>query len=696
MDRGLARAALAGCALFLSLAAPAGAATTIVVTSTADSGGGSVRAALASADPGDTISIPTPGDYAVTSAELAVTKNVVIQGAGASQVRLVADGNNRVLNVSAGDVTISGLTVTGGGLTGSSVEGGGIANGTGRLALRNVTVSNNFANDPSASIPGGGGIVNHGGTLVLIESLVTGNTTSITAAGGGIPQGGGIHSQDGNVAITRSTITENTASIAMEGGVSDGGGISISRGRLDIVDSTIAANHALGGSVPRGGGAFVFNATTNITGSTITGNNAADNTIPEGGGFMQIEGSLQMVNSTVSGNSADNTDLSDSGGLLLGSLTAEITNSTIANNSATGTGGRGGNLNIFDSTLTFRNTIVGGGTAVTDANCSVASDATINSSGGNLDSLDQCRFTGPGDLRNTDPLLAPLANNGGPTFTHALMPGSPALNAGTNTGCPAVDQRGIARPQDLTCDIGAFEHVFATDLSVTKQPSRASVPVGRTVSYVISVSNAGPDPAADVLLTDLLPAGARLVSATGSAGSCDRGAATCTLGELAAGARTDVTIVLRPTDPGTLTNTVRVSGRRPDANAANDSASATVSVTPLALRNVRVRPRIFEEGDKLPRVFASARTGTTIRFRLSARARVKFSFARALGGGRFQRAGSFSRRVGAGAKRVRFQGRLSRRKSLVPGSYRMTVVARDSFGNRSKPKRVKLRILPPA
>jgi hypothetical protein len=88
----------------------------------------------------------------------------------------------------------------------------------------------------------------------------------------------------------------------------------------------------------------------------------------------------------------------------------------------------------------------------------------ITSSGHNLSSDSSCSFTAAGDLQNTNPLLGPLAANGGPTPTHALLPGSPAFGAGTNIGCPATDQRGNTRPQGVLCDIGAFERVVVQTL----------------------------------------------------------------------------------------------------------------------------------------------------------------------------------------------------------------------------------------
>ena len=82
---------------------------------------------------------------------------------------------------------------------------------------------------------------------------------------------------------------------------------------------------------------------------------------------------------------------------------------------------------------------------------------TITSGGGNIDNDGSCNLTGAGDQSNTDALLGPLADNGGPTLTHALGAGSPAIDAAVGSACPAVDQRGVARPQGAGCDVGAYE-----------------------------------------------------------------------------------------------------------------------------------------------------------------------------------------------------------------------------------------------
>jgi hypothetical protein len=180
---------------------------------------------------------------------------------------------------------------------------------------------------------------------------------------------------------------------------------------------------------------------------------------------------MTVFNSTLSGNSA-----SGSGGGLNNNWIMTVFNSTLSGNSALGSGG--GLFNDFGTMRLFYVTLASNSTGI-NYNGSVALTGTIvaNSTAGpncsgplseaqgyNLSSDTSCGLTQTTDITNTDPLLGPLANNGGPTPTMALQPGSPAIDHGgtSATGCPATDQRGLPRPdaQDGPqgqCDIGAFE-----------------------------------------------------------------------------------------------------------------------------------------------------------------------------------------------------------------------------------------------
>ncbi len=200
-----------------------------------------------------------------------------------------------------------------------------------------------------------------------------------------------------------------------------------------------------------GDGAGILNAgTVTITDSTLSANHAsgADN-----GGAINNTGTMDLTNVTISGNSAFR------GGGVISTGIFTLMNGTVTDNTQTGSGG-GGLRNGGGGTLTVTNSIV----AENDGeNCLGPLGSEITDGGNNLEFGGSgvnptCSFSNIGN-----PLLGPLAYNGGPTTTHALGHGSAAIDAGTNTGCPGTDQRGVTRPYDapgpggLLCDIGAFE-----------------------------------------------------------------------------------------------------------------------------------------------------------------------------------------------------------------------------------------------
>ena len=232
--------------------------------------------------------------------------------------------------------------------------------------------------------------------------------------------------------VAISGLTIRNAQGGFGGGILNGSGAT-----LTITNSTISGNTAA-----FGGGIFNSGPLT-IANTTVTGNTAS-----EGGGIYS-NGSLTIINSTISGNTVN----SDGGGIFnLG--TVAITNSTLSSNSASFGGGifTIGTVEIGDSVLKA------GASGVNIAN----DGGTVTSLGYNLSSDDGGGFlTGPGDQINTDPLLGPLQDNGGPTFTHALLPGSPAIDMGDPnfTPPPFFDQRGSrsSRVVNGRIDIGSFE-----------------------------------------------------------------------------------------------------------------------------------------------------------------------------------------------------------------------------------------------
>ena len=261
------------------------------------------------------------------------------------------------------------------------------------------------------------------GSKVTIARLTIRNGYLATGTGAGIAV-----NSTASLVLNRVTLTGNEA--ASSGGALD------NTGTLQMRDVLFTNNAA------SSGGALLNTGSLKITGATFA-NNAAS---LKGGG-IDNSNPATLTNVTFSGNTAQ----LYGGGMFNDGDDVRLTNVTFINNSTAIR--NNGNLYLV-------NTIVAGSTA--GSNCS----GTINqfySIGSNLDSGNSCNFTHPGDLVNTDPLLGPLGDYQGPTPTHPLLEGSPAIDVGTNQNCPTTDQRGVSRPADgnndsvKTCDIGAFE-----------------------------------------------------------------------------------------------------------------------------------------------------------------------------------------------------------------------------------------------
>jgi uncharacterized repeat protein (TIGR01451 family) len=334
--------------------------------------------------------------------------------------------------------------------------------------------------------------------------------------------------------------------------------------RANVYASRIGGNTA----TASGGGIF-NNGTMTIDGSTIDHNQARS-----GGGIEHFGGSLHLTNDTLSSNVA-----SDNGGGLYNEGDAIVTNVTYSNNTSSGPD-TGANIFNDNAQLSIENTIVANPGA--GGNC-FDSGGFLNSLGHNLDSGNTCGFSVAGDISNADPLLGPLQDNGVTTLTHALLPGSPAIDKGDDYSCPATDQRGVVRPQGAVCDIGAYEFEGTTaDLSLTGGISPSPVGPGERLTYTFVISNLGPNAATAVTLEDTLSTGATFITATidgGKTCAYDAGTVTCSLASLAAGAGVTATIVVTtPLSSGLITNTASVSTATPDPNPDN---SEVVIVTPV-------------------------------------------------------------------------------------------------------------------
>jgi CSLREA domain-containing protein len=491
----------AATAIVWSLLPVAGArAATIVVSTTADENGTgaecslreAVRAANTNAPVGgcpsgsasltDAIEL-RPGRYRLEvpredpgqnekdalKGDLDITQDVAIHGAGRAVTLVDANGGvtaDRAFEIwPRAKVAMSGLTVQGGKTKG---YGGGILLTTVELTLTGVSVSGNQA----VSGGGGGGISAFTGSRVILSrSIVAENTAD--NLGGGIETFG---QPPTTVILTDSVVSGNVAA-------SFGGGVfSGANGILSVTRTTVRGNDAVGvgGGIYAGSGA----PTTTISRSTISGNHSTGNAAG-----IASSGQLHVTNSTISGNRADGSG----GGLETagGASSADLVNVTIYRNVADadrdGTGDGGGLSQRFDPVISLMDTIVAGnldaGGQAPDCFGSLSS-AGYNIVGINTSCIPEPG--GPGDLLGTatapiDALVSPLASNGGSTETHALLPGSPAIDGGAppdpSGPCgagPRFDQRGVPRSLAGRCDVGAYELVrcFARPVDVvgTSEP----------------------------------------------------------------------------------------------------------------------------------------------------------------------------------------------------------------------------------
>ena len=377
---------------------------------------------------GNTASLGAGGIFnygTVTLTNTTIGDNMAVNGDGGG-----------IVNAIAGTLTLTDSTVSGN----TAGWGGGIRN-DGSLVLSGSAVSGNTANNGQ-----GGGIVNAnaGALLTLTDSTVGGNTASLGAAG--------IFNY-GTVTLTNTTISDN---MAVNG---DGGGIVNNSGTLTLTDSTVSGNTATWGGGIRNDGSLV------LSGSTVSGNIA---NIGDGGGILNANAcTLTLTNSTVSGNTAAWGGGIRNGGSLV------LSGSTVSGNTASN--GQGGGIQDVSGSANIKNSIVAGNTAGGPGpDCS----GSLTSLGYNL-VQDTSGCTIAGDLtRNITgqaPLLGPLQDNGGPTLTHALLLGSPAIDAGNpatpgsgGDACEATDQRLAPRPAGAACDIGAYE---ANSLPLGEVPS---------------------------------------------------------------------------------------------------------------------------------------------------------------------------------------------------------------------------------
>ena len=404
---------------------------------------------------------------------------------------------------SRGVLTLSHDTLTGN----TAGAGGGVANSGGTLTVTGSTIEKNHGR-----YFGGGGIQNGGplnlpGTVVVRSSTITGNVTS--NEGGGIFSGQNGHpAESGQPAVAprrlcsparcaapRSAAAAGlvlhviNSTVSGNLGGNGGGGIAVAQGTATLAGSRVDNNSA-GAAI--GGGLFDVGT---VTGSTISDNTAStgggvedsglamtikDSTLDGNrgkfyGGALEVSQQVTVLQSTITGNKAGHSfGPTGAAAEIQGGATLIISDSTVAGN-ITQPAGRGAIDNFGGTLILSFATLSGGrqglltgggfesatGTILagngTTPNCSIALRETV---GYNLSTDSSCGLSKTTDLTGANPMLKPLANNGGPTMTKALPRSSPAVNAGgrpASSSCPATDQRGQSRPFGPACDIGAFE-----------------------------------------------------------------------------------------------------------------------------------------------------------------------------------------------------------------------------------------------
>ncbi|MEJ7591855.1 MAG: CSLREA domain-containing protein, partial [Planctomycetaceae bacterium] len=356
------------------------------------------------------------GTIALTLGQLTISETVTITGNGAANTIIDAQTTSRIFDITntAGDVTLNGLTLLNGqriGGTDISFNGGAVRSlSTGTLAIHQSILSGNRA------AGSGGAISSLSGVVRVSQSTLSGNSS--------MNLGGAVYTETGDLTVSKSTLSGNSSG-AGGGAIASGGG----PGLISVSQSTLSGNLVTGSFDRGGGGAILNGGNLFVSQSTITGNQAPNS----GGGGISTYSGITIHNSIIAGNSdiGFGPDLYKNSGNKPNLFLSQLTNTLLGTNK-----GSGGNLAPTVGTTP-------------DAN-------------GN--------FIGGAGANAIDPRLGALRNNGGSTLTHALLPGSLAIDHGNNALAVDVvndmpltlDQRGTSFPRivNTTVDMGAYEGTF--------------------------------------------------------------------------------------------------------------------------------------------------------------------------------------------------------------------------------------------
>lgn len=464
------------------LAASPAIAATFTVTNTEDAGAGSLRKAVddanSAAGSDNTIVFDLPGLaqplISLTTDGLFVRSNLTILNdrPGDVPVTIRAEKHDLLIYpcfyILGGRVLLAGLTLSG--PPGGFRQDGAVHNQHGYLTLRNCTLTDNNGTS--------GGAVSNSGEATLINCLITGNRASrggglynegklllqhCTISGNSADRGGGIENNAGDLTLIDCIVSGNQANDTL--GDSEGGGAIFNWDRLAMTNCTLSDNQVL----HFGAGAIYTRGGMTANSCTFVNNKG------QSAGVIKDDGSSKesaLNNCTFSGNFIVGTDGLPHGSALYANyqyINAGTPRITVNNCTFSGISGDSGSFDGGAILAVGQHTMVevinslfrrlSGGRSLNNS-----SGSTLMSRGHNLCNDNASGdggtgpgglLNGPGDIRNTDPMLGLLANNGGFTQTYALLPGSVAINAGDDSTARSRDQRGLAR--NGTSDIGAYE-----------------------------------------------------------------------------------------------------------------------------------------------------------------------------------------------------------------------------------------------
>jgi predicted outer membrane repeat protein len=419
----------------------------ITVINQNNSGTGSLRQAITEAVTGGAINFAPAlaGGTILLTSSLAIDKDLIIDGTALNpRVSVSGGGAVRITTIgsvgSPRTVTFRSMILKDGRISGSDCGGAILVINDSRLTLNNMVLTANTAQD-------GGAVCARGyAKVTILDSEFTYNSSPST--------GGAIYLQTPiDLTVTRTRFANNSST--------SGGAIYFSMSGRGVLEENVFENNTASGS---GGAIASYNAPG--VGLTLKNNLFFGNSAGSGGGAIRIDRasstSVILENNTFYGNQAN------FGGAISSDASTELRNNTFSTNQASN-GGASVSLASAGALNKLYNNIFANATSGTEC-LPASSAASVTGSNNLVEGAPGACGALPGTI-NSDPMLSPLADNGGSTQTMALLAGSPAVNAGDNANCPATDQRGVVRPQGSGCDLGAYEYVIPPTPTPTNTPT---------------------------------------------------------------------------------------------------------------------------------------------------------------------------------------------------------------------------------